>query len=396
MVYSAPPDDYCGLPFTLTPNTIGSFEDTTGRFTYTIEQPPDADATPFIAEVTMIGTDNKGNQVSIKVAVVVPIATTAVLLELNAPSQAVVGDTIPVGFTITNSTGVALNNIHLYNLLVPDAGDPYGYQEVAFFPTILGTIGQNVVTGTFDYEIKPGVGINGQTLTLVGRVVGQTETGAAVITTGTEEVEIVPMIEVIKTGDPVAVAGENANYYITIINHSLSQTLTITDYQDDVLASHGITVDDSDFETWSGTPGVLPPGEMVTSVSGALVITVDADDPNPLVNVVVVTGTRSYDGAVVFGSDAWTVVIACPVNFRFQVINLDDDPDDVLGEWLQWHVQLTNLSSTTITFGGITESLFCERVVPGTDRLGPWAGANAALTLPRIRLDKGRAYSRSR
>ncbi len=377
---------YCGLPFDpatdLNPKSIGSFEDTTGRFTYRLEQPPDGDAAPFIAEVTMIGFDNKGNEVSIKASVVVPVATADITVSLTAPQRAAVGDTIPVGFTLKNLTTVTLNNVHLYNLLVDDGAG--GFEEVAFFPTILGADGQNTVTGTFDYTIQEGVGINKGVLTLVARAAGTSGSGTPAVAIGTREVRIVDMVSVIKTGDPAAVIGEAVDFAITITNQSFSQTLTVTEIQDAMLAGYGVTVDVNGFTGWTGTPGTLGPGQ---TASGEFDLPdppgVSADSPNPLVNVAVVEGTRSSDNAVVWDSASWEVALACPVDFRFQVMNMDEQPDDVLGEQLRWHISFRNISSQTLTFAGVTESLFfgdAGGAVP-LDRI-KWPGAVANVLAP--------------
>jgi LPXTG-site transpeptidase (sortase) family protein len=369
----------CDKPFDpgheVTPTTIGSFENTTGQFTYTIVA-GDADANPFVAEVTLYGTDNKGNQVSIKVATTIPVATNNLLLRLSGPENSVIGDTAEFGYTITNNSGADLFNVRLYNMLVPDAGDPYGYQQVGYFDTIPASEenGSNVKTGTFTYVIKPGVGISGDVLVLPGRVLAE-YSGGDMLANAAVNVPLVPIISVVKTGDTSAVAGEEVHYTVTITNNSKSQAFTISSYQDSVfeLPQYNLPVNNDSFAPWpedpdthTSAPGVLPWG---TTVTGHFTIPkppgVDAT-PNPLVNTFVLSGTREYDGATVTGSASYEVQIACPIDFNFQVFNTDVDEngqstpqsrDDVLGETLRWRISITNASSATISGITINETL---------------------------------------
>jgi LPXTG-site transpeptidase (sortase) family protein len=356
----------CDKPFDsgheLTPTTIGSFENTTGQFTYTIVA-GDENANPFVAEVTLYGTDNKGNQVSIKVATTIPVATNNLLLELTGPENAVIGDEVEFGFTITNNSGADLFNVRLYNMLVPDSGNP-PYRQVAHFDTIPAAEDSKVVTGTFTYVIQPNVGIKGDVLTLPGRVLAE-YSGGDMLANATVNVPLVPIIAVVKTGSDTAVAGEEANYTITITNNSTSQAFAITSYQDAVFDQYHVPVNDASFSPWPNPSdeGVLPAG---TSVTGSFTIPAVDATPNPLVNTFVVSGTRDYDGATVTGSGTHELQIACPIDFNFQVFNTDVDEhgqstpesrDDVLGETLQWKISITNTSSAIIPDIVINESL---------------------------------------
>lgn len=359
--HTGAPTPACDQPFSLSATSLGALEPpVTGTFVRTITQ-ADAEAVPFLAEVTMFGRDNQGNDVAIKAATTLTVATEDLIFTLDGPQQAVIGDTENFGYIIGNETEMVLHNVRIYNMLVEDAGDPYGYQQVGYYDSIPVPLSGQVTTGSYDYTILPGVGINGGVLTMQARLLADTDLGP-IIGTASFQVQIIPMVQVIKEGDGTAVAGTAVHYNITIINNSNDQNLTVTGYEDQVLSGYGVTITNSDFNPWpenppgsgTSTPGVLPPG---TSVSGSFEIPAVNDTPNPLVNVFTVTGTRSSDGAVVSGSDDHRVSLQCPLGVFFTVTNLDDDPDDTLGELLEWRITVTNQSFDTIDNIQIFEQL---------------------------------------
>ncbi len=373
VLYGSTPQPTCAQPFVITPTTLGSFEDASGAFNYTVAA-GDETAAPFVMQTTLTGTDNKGNTVSIKTATVVPITTPDVLLEAQGPQQSVVGDTETFSYTITNDSGGTLSDVRVYNMLVEDAADPYGYLQVGYFSTILGAAGQNIATGSFDYTIAPNVGIDDETLVLPVRVVADSTTGQ-VIANAIVNVPLQAIVGVEKTGDETAIAGEPVNYTVTITNNSNDQNVTITGYQDDVLSGYGVAVGHGDFDPWpSGVQGLLGPGDQVT---GNFVIPAVDPLPDPLVNTFVANGTRDFDGAAVSGRGEHEVDIGCPLEFTFQVQNQDDDPDDVLGEMLYWRIGVTNNSQATISGIVISETLNWGGVVPDGDI--SWPGAPGTL-----------------
>ncbi len=380
--HGSSPTSTCNLAFDpdkqLAPTAIGSFDETTGGFTYTILA-ADAEAVPFVAEVTMLGTDNKGKVVSIKAATTVTIATDKVLFELSGPESAVIGDLITFNYTVTNNSGVDLTEVRIYNLLEQDALDPTGFLQVDVCDDIPPT-GVNSCTGSFDYRIKPNQGISGDVLTMVARVMAGSA-GGPLMSNATATVNLIPILLVEKVGDATAVAGETVHYTITITNQSASQNVNITQYDDAIFDQYSIAHGDAEFAPWpndpdtgTATPGILPWG---TSVSGNFTIPdppgVDPL-PDPLVNTFTVTGTREYDGANVSAFGTHTLDIACPIAFNWVVTNLEPpgDADDVLGEMLRWQISLTNVSGGPIDNITVTEQLH-------------WLGAgvpNAEITWP--------------
>lgn len=344
----------CNVNFTLSANDLGSFEAVNGSFSHTITS-DDAAATPFLVEVTMTGTDNKGNTVSIKAATTLSIGTENLFFEATGPSQSVIGDDEQFGFAIGNETGMVLRNARVYNMLVEDPSDPYGYgyKLEAEFAEIPIPLNGELVTGSFGYTIAPGVGIKGDVFTMQLRLLAETDVGP-VVGTATFEVLLIPMVTVIKEGDTQRVAGQSVHYTVTIINNSSDQNLTLTEdsYEDAVLTGepYNVSISHSDFTTWPGDPGILPPG---ASVSADLRIPGPPEDagpgvdaaPTPLVNTFIVTGTREYDDAEVSGLDTHSVRIECPVQITFEITNLDGvDADDILGETLEWQINVTNQS----------------------------------------------------
>ncbi len=376
-----PAADWCGLVFdSAEPNlplSLGAFEDGAERFSYVIT-PEDATESPITIEVTLTGTDNKGKNVSIRTAFRIAVATPDLAFALDGVPRAVLGDTIPFDFTIVNETQSELSEVRVYNLLKEDPSDPFGFEEVAYFPTIsnIADLDQNVETGTFDYTIDSLAGIQEDVLTMRVRLVGMAGDDQ-VMATAVHEVDIIPMVGVNKTGDESRPAGLSVHYAVTIRNNSQSQFLKITDYQDAVLAGYGVSVGEDDFGPWPAwgpegengpEPGVLPPGESVVGQFRIPGPPEDADAPgvnafpSPLVNTFIVNGLRSEDpystgGEVVSGSGSHKVLIECPVGFNFQVENLDNDPDWVLGETLRWRISFRNISLDTIEGIQIIEDL---------------------------------------
>lgn len=356
------------LPLTTTSgtNSIGSFEDATGTFDYTITSNDAApENQPFVAEVTLFGKDNQGKQVSIKAATIVQIATENLVFDLSGPPNAVLGDTEQFDYTITNNTGVTLTDVRVYNTLVEDAGSPTGFLEVGSFAT-LPIDGQ--LTGSFMHTIELGAGVNGDVFTMTAVVTALWES-TPMLATDSVDTLLIPILGVLKTGTGGSVvAGQAVTYDITITNNSKSQTVTITDYEDAVLADYTIPVDNNSFGTSFDTPGQWPaptdpPGPPVpgslppqTAVMGRFVIPAVEALPSPLINTFVVTGRRP-DGTEVSGLDDHIVNIACPIQFNALITNIDDDPDDVLGETLQWELSMTNVSGANITGLGVTETL---------------------------------------
>ncbi|NLF77893.1 MAG: DUF11 domain-containing protein, partial [Chloroflexi bacterium] len=200
---------------TLTKTSIGSFEDTSAYFPtgpgYEVTA-DDAEVDRFTVQVTLYGLDNEGKEVSIKTAKTIEITSSDLQLELAGPQEAVVGDTVMIDYTLTNASQSVVSNVHLYNMLVPDAGDPYGYLEVGLINSMQP--GQTV-TGSFPYTIAPGAGITGDILTLVVRAVGQNVTGQ-VLASDTLDILLIPMVGVLKTGDASRVAGQPLTYQVTI------------------------------------------------------------------------------------------------------------------------------------------------------------------------------------
>lgn len=374
---------------TLTPTSIGSFETASAYF------PPsgyevtggDAEVDRFTVQVTLYGLDNEGKQVSIKTAKTIPVASSDLQLELSGPQEAVEGDTVTISYTLTNSSQTTVTNVHLYNMLVPDAGDPYGYLQVGLVNSILP--GQTVA-GSFPYTIQPGAGISGDILTMIVRGVGQNETGP-VLTSDTLDIMLIPMVGVLKTAETGRVAGQPVHYQVTITNYSTEQTLTIDGYADTVFAmpEYSIPVSHDDFGAtgadWpGGIKGQIPPGE---SVSATFTIDSVGAAPNPLTNIFTVTGTRSFDGALVTGFGSHTVNIECPIGFTVkQPLNQDDDPDDILGETLRWEITATNNSLDTITDIVISDTLGWGGEVPIPESNWPSTvgvlGAGESVTLP--------------
>lgn len=365
----------CDLPFNLTPLvplSIGSFEDAQGSFQYLVTA-EDAEAVPFAVEVTLTGTDNRGNTVSIKTAVNVAVATNNVQFLVTGPAEAVIGDTITFNYSFLNVSGVPMADVYVYNMLM----DPP--EEVGYFAEVEV---DGYRDGSFDYPIAPNVGIADDVLTMVARLEGDTSAGP-VLATDTHEVELIPQVDVEKTGDTSRVAGQSVHYRVTITNRSVSQTLSNITYDDAVLEGYGIIPTHADFETWSGTPGVLQPLESVTAefmIPGPPEVPAASGvdpAPSPLVNVFVATGVRSYDNATVSGQDDHSVTIDCPVDFNFQITNLDDEPEDILGETLRWEISFTNISLDTINNLTIEESLNWNGLVPAGEIT--WPGTPGTL-----------------
>ena len=382
---------------TLTQTSIGSFETTSAYFPdspgYEVTE-ADAEVERFTVQVTLYGLDNEGKQVSIKTAKTIEIASSDLRLELSGPQEAVVGDVITIFYALTNSSQTLISNVHVYNMLVPDAGNPYGYLEVGMINSIQP--GQTV-TRSFNYTIAPGVGINQDILTMIVRAVGQNPTGQ-VLASDTLDIVLIPMIGVLKTGPANRVAGQSLTYQVTITNNSTGQTLTINGYEDTVLSDpvYNIPVSHDDFgptdADWpGGVKGQLPPGASVTAA-----FTIPAPPgvkaaPNPLTNIFTVTGTRSYDGGVVASFGTHTVNIECPISFTVkQPLNQDDDPDDILGETLRWEITATNNSLDTITDIVISDTLNWAGVVPIPESNWPSEvgvlGPGQSVTLPAFEM----------
>ncbi|NDJ75897.1 MAG: DUF11 domain-containing protein [Chloroflexi bacterium] len=362
----------------LTAGSIVPFEPVSGTFNYTILA-RDIEESPFVVEVTMYGTDAEGKEVSIRAATRITVATEDIVVEVGGPQNAVNGDEETFTYNVYNNSGVELTNVRIYNMAQEDSGDPYGYELVGTADTFPDG---GLISGNFLHTIDLPGALPGTVFTMHVRVLAEFS-GQEFQGNGLADVVLIPMIGVIKTGPSTADAGQAISYDIEIKNNSHSQTLTVLSYTDTVLnqppynfpvithADFGIDYDQ--IGTWPGQPGILPPGDTV--VGRFTIASVEAV-PTPLTNVFVVSG-RKPDGSTVSGQAEHTIDIACPIEFDLVVTNLDDDPDDVLGEDLQWDIWFTNVSTQTINNIVIDETLNWGE--PGNDPVINWPGAIGTL-----------------
>jgi len=359
----------CDQDLSLTRTSLGSFEDTTGSFDVPILA-VDADANPFVVLVTLTGLDQKGNNLSIVTSLPVQIASDKLKASLTGPASAVVGDNVNFLYSIVyednpDST-VTLQDVVVYDMRTPttvdDPADIYNVDH-AVVGTYALLYANSPVNGSFFHRILQSEvekDIYTQRLRVKAKIGGSTITGTAEL-----DVTIVPIIGVLKTGPTQRIAGQEVQYDITITNNSVEQTVTLTDVQDSVLEAspYNIPVNVTDF-----VPSVLSPGQ---NVSHSYTIPAVEATPTPLLNIFVATGTRSYDGASVSGSDDWSIEIGCPIGFLLDVQNIDDrvapmEPDDVLGEWLRWNIRVVNITDSAIDNIVVTDTLGSLNVNVGT------------------------------
>ncbi|NLX10222.1 MAG: class F sortase [Chloroflexi bacterium] len=378
-------DAYCNKPFALSRTEIASFDEhASGQFPVVdyLVRPEDADADPFAVEVILTGTDNQDKRVSLRTVKTLSVVNPLLLLTVNGPGSVVSGDVETFSFTATNNSdsGEILTSLQLFNLNVSDTvpiavlnPDPADFD---------GTLDPNEsYQGEFEYTIPD---VTEGVLPLQVRAIATDQaTGASVISNVALELQVIPILRVLKTGPEGKLpVDQEIVYSITIKNQSKQQTVTFTDFEDNVLEAYGIP-----YDLGVGPfPTSLGPGEEVTQLF--TLPSIDPDlTPNPVTNVFTAYGTRQSDNSEVFGSDDHTFEIACPIEVFFNVTNEDeDDPDYTMGEELRWTITYRNTTSQTLTNVMVTEPLGSQS---WSGTLGP--GENRQF-LPFVKYIDGSYY----
>ncbi len=352
---------YCGQGLTNLGTEVGALDTISDTFNYTI-QAGDENANPFLIEVTMLGYDNKDHQISVKAATTIDVATDSFVLDVGSDvSPAVVGDTIPFTVTFTNDGTTDFDAVRLYQ---PVSGG--GFQEITLAPPITSLPGNGgSETRSFDYTIAPGgLGVTEKALTVQFRAEGDVSgEDTVVVTNGTAATPLVPMLTVTKTGDAVGIINGSVNYTVDIANNSYNQQVTDLSFEDTVLDDYGVTnysAGDAGW-SWPGDAGTLNPRNLnddTYHVTQSFTINDLQPEPNPLVNTFTATGNREYDGGEVTGFGQHKVEIGCPLAITFQVVDIDNEPDLILGEWLNWDITLQNLTTGSVNVTSLTEDLY--------------------------------------
>jgi uncharacterized repeat protein (TIGR01451 family) len=343
-------DDVAGTPTYVSGDDgngcIDPFETWTFEATYTVQA---GDPDPLVNTAT-VSSDADDPDLSNNVATwSVDILHPAIDVSKSCPQYAHEGDAISYTITVENTGDTPLSNVMV--------SDPL----LGFSWTGSLAVGE-VMTFTVPFTVPTPSGDITNTVTASG----EDPLGLTVSDTASCTVDVLhPAIAIVKSADKVtARAGDTITY-----------TIIVTNTGDTPL--YGVTVTDTLLGTFSiGTLGV---GQSVT-ITPAPTYTVNAGDPDPLVNTATASG-HDILGLTVTATDSWSVdLIAMICGYKFYDANAngvwDAGEPPVAGFKIELYDQSGSLLATTFTaadgsycFDGLDAGTYTvQEVLP----LGSW------------------------
>ncbi|WP_097180963.1 CARDB domain-containing protein [Curtobacterium sp. 314Chir4.1] len=364
---------------------------------YTVTQ-ADVDAGAIVNQATVTATPARGADVTASDSATIrtndgaPAIALTKTEQLAATGTPAVGDTVRLGYTITNT-----GNQTLRGVVVADAQTGTSAVTYGTWPGTAGTLapGQSV-TATATYALTQ-ADLDAGRVASAATATGTAPTGGTVRATDTAGVDLAqaPELTLLKQGrlapGATGSAGEGIRYTFTATNTG-NVTVTLLDLIDRMPGLSDPTVDE-----WPGAVGVLAPGQTVTA-SATYTITQSDVDAGAVTNTATVVG-RAPDGSDVTGTDGTTVETAAS-GPRIGVVKtavLASGSTGVAGDRVEYTYAITNTGNVTLT--GVTardDQTDVSAVVYGTwpgtaGRLAPGetVTATASHVLTQAEVDRG-------
>jgi uncharacterized repeat protein (TIGR01451 family) len=357
-------DDVAGTPTYVSGDTDGDGcidpgETWTFEATYTVQA---GDPDPLVNTATVSSDANDPDLSNNEATWTVDILHPAIDVSKSCPQYAHEGDTISYTITVENTGDTPLSNVMV--------SDPL----LGFSWTGSLAVGE-VMTFTVPFTVPMPSGDITNTVTASG----EDPLGLTVTDTAQCTVDVLhPAIAIDKSADKVtARAGDTITY-----------TIIVTNTGDTPL--YGVTVTDTLLGTFSiGTLGV---GQSVT-ITPAPTYTVNAGDPDPLVNTATASG-HDILGLTVTATDSWSVdLIAMICGYKFYDANAngvwDAGEPPVAGFKIELYDQSGSLLATTFTaadgsycFDGLDAGTYTvQEVLPPSSGWMPTTPTSITVTL---------------
>ncbi|OII15784.1 hypothetical protein BIU97_14030 [Curtobacterium sp. MCBA15_009] len=383
-----------------TAGTLAPGQTVRGTATYTITQ-ADVDAGSIVNTASSAATTPGGGTVratgsaTVTPASGAPAITLAKTERLATSATGVAGDTVRLGYTITNTGNQTLTNVTLTD-------DQSGHSAFAFGTWPSGTagtlaVGQSV-TATATYtltqaDVDRGRVASDATTTGVspgGVTVRATDTGSVVP-------KRTPGVALTETGS--VTSGNGGVGSVVTWTYQATNTGTVTLTVPEVVHALGGTVT----YAWPNAPNTLAPGETLTATSTSTVTQADVD-AGSLVDTSSVTGTApsGTDPATVTATSAATVRTsdAAPGLGISKVETFDADGSTtraaVAGEQVDMRYVVTNTGNVTLTVVGVQDAqrgvssvVFADGDTTITLAPGRSATATATYSLSQSDVDAG-------
>lgn len=380
------------------PGTLGVGKSVTATATYPITQ-ADIDAQSVSNTATVTGEDPVGGPVTDSDTVVVPLAGTSSIEIVKtgevvgkaSSADAVAGDTVAYGFTVTNTGSMTLTGVEIEDALPGLSALDYGT-----WPGVAGTLAPGKsITATAE-KVLTQSSINAGGITNTATATGNPPVGAPVSDDDTVSLpfDVTPGISLQKTGvlaSGTAAAGEIVEYTFEVKNSGLS---TLTNVRvEDALAGVSTIV----MGAWPNTAGTLEPGESVTGTATYTVKQSDVDR-GTLVNDAKALGTP-VSGADVFDDDSVTIALnGTAVLSLEKTVALQGDV--VAGSTAKYAFTVTNAGTLTVNDVELSDALaglsdvefgaWPNAAKPGVLAPGEVVKATAELKLTQAHIDAGR------
>ena len=377
--------------------TLAPGQTLTAKATYTVTQ-SDVDAGSVVNRATVTATPARGDDVTASDSATIRTSDGAPAIALTKTEERTgtgtpaVGDTVRLGYTITNTGNQTLTGIRV-------ADEQQGVGTVAYgaWPGASGRLAPGEsVTATTTYALTQ-ADIDAGRVASAATATGSAPTGGSVRATDTAGVDLqaAPGLRVTKAGQlapgATGAAGEGIRWTFTIANTG-NVTLTGVSVADGLAG-----ISDPTVGTWPGATGVLAPGQTVTATAASTIAQSDVD-AGSVTNSATVSGTAP-NGSVVDDSDTATVQTAAS-GPRIGVVKsatLADGATGAAGDRVEYRYTITNSGNVTLT--GVTAaddqddvSAIAYGTWPGTaGRLAPGqtVTATASHLLTQAEVDRG-------
>ncbi|MFJ4076201.1 AraC family transcriptional regulator [Curtobacterium sp. NPDC089991] len=368
------------------------------RAAYTVTQ-SDVDAGSIVNQAVVTATPARGDDVSASDSATVRTSDGAPAIDIvkterltgsGAPS---VGDTVRLGYTITNTGNQTLTGVRATDAQIGTSTVTYGTWSG-------GTVGRlapgESVTATATYALTQ-ADVDAARVESAATATGTTPTGGTVRATDTAGVDLAaaPGLSLSKQGrlapGATGAAGQGIQYTFAATNTG-NVTVELLDFRDRLAGLTDPTVGD-----WPGSVGVLAPGQTVTATATYTILQSDVD-AGSVANTATVVG-RAPDGTDVTGTDGATVETAAsgPRIGVVKTATLADGATGRAGDRVEYRYDVTNTGNVSLSGVGATDdqtdvSAITFGTWPGTTgRLAPGqtVTATASHVLTQAEVDSG-------
>ena len=325
--------------------------------TYTIQA---TDPNPLVNTVTVAATDPEGDAIGATDSHTTGVVFNAALeVVKSGPSTGAVGETISYGFALSHAPASDGTPVTVSSITDDIAG------AAAY---VGGDDGDGLLEGgeTWTYEATYTIqATDPDPLVNTVTVAAQDAIGDPLSATDSHSLDVgfSPVMSVVKTGPASAVIGDDV-LFTFVIEHaptSDGSPVAITSVDDDV-AGAGAYVGGDDGD------GLLESGETWTYET---TYTIQAVDPDPLVNTVTVTGTDT-EGDVLTATDSHSLDV---LNGGIDIQKTAGTAKVVSGEDVTFTITVTNTGDTQLTNVTITDPQ-----VPACDTTYPTLAIGASQT----------------